>query len=332
MLFLLSLLGFLVGDAESATCKALSMEGGGSHGAYEAGVIWGLAKGLPDDEVNWNVVTGISTGAINSGGVAQFPMGQEKEMADSLVNFWLSLNNNSAVYVEWTGGLIEGLIYEYGIFNNAPCKKTVKHYYNKGFHRNITVGATNYNNATTVQFNERMLGDEMIEGIISSGSPPPFFPHQQFMGSVYADGGCIVNLDYFAAVERCREVVDKDSDIIVDLIFDHKPTLYNDTKVFTTLDVAWRVYQEIKPYDNAFWFYYSAQNAYPEVNFRYVIFNTQFIPDGYVPGVPLDFSKKVLEKEVKLGKKDAQRAINNKEDFKKLIDEEFRRNNEVIYP
>ena len=328
MIFLISL---LVESVAGATCKALSMEGGGSHGAYEAGVIWGLAKGLPDDEVNWNVVTGISTGAINSGGVAQFPMGQEKQMADFLVNVWLSLNN-SAVYVNWPGGLVEGLIYEYGIFNNAPCKETLKYYYNKGFRRNITVGATNYNDATTVQFTERLLGDEMLEGVVSSGTPPFIFPHQQFRGSVYADGGCIVNLDYFAAVERCREVVDKDSDITIDLIFDHKPSLYNDTKSFTTLDVAWRVYQEIKPYDNAFWFYYSALNAYPDVNFRYTIFNTQFIPDGYVPGVPLDFSKKILEQEVKLGKKDAQRAINNKEDPRKLIDEEFRRNNEVIYP
>jgi len=328
MLFLISL---LVESVAGATCKALSMEGGGSHGAYEAGVIWGLAKGLPDDEVNWNVVTGISTGAINSGGVAQFPMGQEKQMADFLVNVWLSLNN-SAVYVNWPGGLVEGLIYEYGIFNNAPCKETLKYYYNKGFRRNITVGATNYNDATTVQFTERLLGDEMLEGIVSSGTPPFVFPHQQFRGSVYADGGCIVNLDYFAAVERCREVVDKDSDITIDLIFDFKPAIQNDTKSFTTLDVAWRVYLEILPYNNAFWFYYSALNAYPDVNFRYVILPTSSIPDGRVPDVPLDFSKKVLENEIKLGKEDAQKAIDNKRDPRDLISEGLREIREVIYP
>lgn len=32
-------------------CYALAIEGGGSHGAYEAGVIHGLVNNVPDSEV-----------------------------------------------------------------------------------------------------------------------------------------------------------------------------------------------------------------------------------------------------------------------------------------
>ena len=329
MFFLLSL---LIDIAAGATCKALSMEGGGSHGGYEAGVIWGLVNGLSAEEVNWNVVTGISTGALNSGAVAQFPMGQEKEMADFVLGTWTLINGSYNIYQNWPGGLVEGLLFEYGLFDTTPLKEYVHRRYDKGFNRNITVGATNFNEATTVQFTERLLGDEMIEGIICSASPPPFFPHQQFRGTVYADGGLILNLDYFAAVERCREVVDKDSDITVDLIFDFKPAIQNDSKVFTTLDVAWRVYQEIKPYDGAFWFYYSALNAYPDVNFRYAILPTHDLPFGNIPDVPLAFTKKIIDAEIKNGKSDAEQAIKNKADARKLINEGFRSNMEIIYP
>ena len=40
-LFILSYLSFI---ATSDICRALALEGGGSHGAYEAGVIYALAN------------------------------------------------------------------------------------------------------------------------------------------------------------------------------------------------------------------------------------------------------------------------------------------------
>ena len=54
-------------------CYALSLEGGGAKGAYEAGVIWGMMHyGNPDD-FQWKVVTGISAGAVNTGAVSVWP-------------------------------------------------------------------------------------------------------------------------------------------------------------------------------------------------------------------------------------------------------------------
>lgn len=62
------------------------MSGGANKGAYEAGVLHGLAHNLPIEEVAWDVVTGVSAGAINSAGISLFPVGKEVEMSEFLVD------------------------------------------------------------------------------------------------------------------------------------------------------------------------------------------------------------------------------------------------------
>ncbi len=56
-----------VNAKKQETCYGLAMNGGGAKGAYQAGVIYGfMHEGNPDD-FQWDVVTGISGGAINTG-------------------------------------------------------------------------------------------------------------------------------------------------------------------------------------------------------------------------------------------------------------------------
>jgi predicted acylesterase/phospholipase RssA len=47
-------------------CRLLSLAGGGSKGAYEVGAIARLTELLSDDDSNYDVVTGVSVGSINS--------------------------------------------------------------------------------------------------------------------------------------------------------------------------------------------------------------------------------------------------------------------------
>jgi predicted acylesterase/phospholipase RssA len=70
----------LANEAYCASCRALVLSGGGNNGAWEAGVMWGLANyGNPADYY-WDVVTGISAGAINSAGTAGFAPNEVLEM------------------------------------------------------------------------------------------------------------------------------------------------------------------------------------------------------------------------------------------------------------
>ena len=63
-------------------CRAIALSGGANKGAYEVGVMKGMVDLLPAEEVKWDVVTGVSAGAINAGGMSMFPTGMEKEMVD----------------------------------------------------------------------------------------------------------------------------------------------------------------------------------------------------------------------------------------------------------
>jgi predicted acylesterase/phospholipase RssA len=46
------------------------MSGGANNGAWEIGVIWGLAHYGDATDFYWDVVSGISAGAINGAGTA----------------------------------------------------------------------------------------------------------------------------------------------------------------------------------------------------------------------------------------------------------------------
>jgi len=69
---------------EQQYCYALALSGGGSFGCYETGVIWGLLHyGKPED-YQWDVVTGVSAGAIQAGLMSVWPKGKEAEMTEAI--------------------------------------------------------------------------------------------------------------------------------------------------------------------------------------------------------------------------------------------------------
>ena len=66
---------------EAKTCKALAMSGGSNKGAWEAGVMWGLAHYAENPEdFAWDVISGVSAGGINTGFTAGWAPGTEQEM------------------------------------------------------------------------------------------------------------------------------------------------------------------------------------------------------------------------------------------------------------
>lgn len=56
---------------------------------------------------------------------------------------------------------------------------------------------------------------------------PFIFPYMNTTDRLLIDGGVLINADIHSAVRRCREIVDSDSDIIIDSIL---PTGYNISK------------------------------------------------------------------------------------------------------
>lgn len=69
---------FLADCVKSDKCRALVLRGGGTKGGYEVGVLKAFLEKLPAGEMNYDVINGISIGALNGGTFSLFPPGEEQ--------------------------------------------------------------------------------------------------------------------------------------------------------------------------------------------------------------------------------------------------------------
>jgi predicted acylesterase/phospholipase RssA len=72
-------------------CRALALGGGADRGAYEIGALQALIENQNPEKTQYNVLSGISAGALNAGAFAQFKIGKEKEAIAFLTKLWLEM-------------------------------------------------------------------------------------------------------------------------------------------------------------------------------------------------------------------------------------------------
>jgi predicted acylesterase/phospholipase RssA len=101
-------------------CNAVALSGGGSNGAWEVGVIWGLTHyGNPQD-FEWDWVTGVSAGSINTAGLAGWAPGEEK-MASEWLSYTMTTMKTSDVWQLWPNTtLVDALTKKPSLVNSAP--------------------------------------------------------------------------------------------------------------------------------------------------------------------------------------------------------------------
>ena len=117
------------------------LSGGGTNGAWEAGVIWQLMHAGSPDDYDWDVVTGVSAGAINAALLGVFESTDGVAASEWLVDQWLSLDNGS-VYRPWVN-----IADKPSIFDNSYGAETFKGFlapYGE-FKRLVSVSAADIN-------------------------------------------------------------------------------------------------------------------------------------------------------------------------------------------
>eukprot|EP00164_Ancoracysta_twista_P001678 GFYU01002201.1.p1 GENE.GFYU01002201.1~~GFYU01002201.1.p1 ORF type:complete len:387 (-),score=81.66 GFYU01002201.1:156-1316(-) len=285
-------------------CRAVALEGGGDKGAYEAGVLYELVKQLPAEEVQWDVVTGISAGSMITAAMSVYAIGDEKNMADYLLETATNITK-SDIYSRWApGGEVRGLLLEKGMFNTTPLYHFLEHTFQKGVKdRRIVVGATSLTTAKLHTWTEK--DDNLAEAVLASTAIPGVFPAVNTTGDVFSDGGVVIGVNVFDAVVRCLEVVDDLSDIIVDVVLCSGNSVDPvDAHRATTLTILMRNLA-ISHHLSAMRATEYAMMAYPTVDWRFVIY-----PSRNLPGqTDLDFNKEDLEKMVEIGRADASDAV-----------------------
>lgn len=90
-IFLILLIFIISINASSSNdnqCIALVLSGGASKGVYEVGVLKQLIETLPSEKVQYDVVSGVSAGSINTAFISLFEKGKEQEMIDYMYDYY----------------------------------------------------------------------------------------------------------------------------------------------------------------------------------------------------------------------------------------------------
>jgi len=152
---------------------------------------------------------------------------------------------------------------------------------------------------------------EPIKAIYSSAAIPFVFPNEKWSdGSVVMDGGAVWNLNLVSAVQRCREQVDDDSQIYLDIVICGSSSLPKWEKKNNALSNFLRL-QDIKSYRDGIADISEFLLAYPKINLRYYVEPTETLPGG-LNLLNADNSTNTYPMQL-LGRKDGAKIVQNGE-------------------
>lgn len=167
--------------------RALVLSGGGSKGAFQAGVL----KSLVDRGFRWDVIAGVSVGALNGAFLAQFPKEKQAEGVAKLVDFWKEIEGDKSVFKRWFPfGKLHAL-WKGALYDTSPITKKVKATLDpealKASGVKLVVGAVCLETGEyrAIQGSE----PDIHEWVLASAAFPVAFPPRKVDGKNWVDGG-----------------------------------------------------------------------------------------------------------------------------------------------
>jgi len=173
--------------------RALVLSGGGARGAFQIGV---LKRWMGEQGCDYDIMTGVSSGALNIAGLAHIPKGRPKEAIEWLEQFWLTkVVDTSSIYKRWFPfGRLHAL-WEKSVYDSSPLIKLVKN--NIDMEKIVNCGRRLAVGAVCLDTGDYVFGTENDENfpdwVLASSSFPIFLSPIEINGKLYSDGG-IVNI------------------------------------------------------------------------------------------------------------------------------------------
>ena len=143
----------------------------------------------------------------------------------------------------------------------------------------MVVSAVDTVTGTYLTFNETLT--DLVQPVVASSAIPFAFPNQHFeeQGWIAMDGGTVWNTNIVSAIQRCRETVEDDRDIILDVFVCSSSKLPKRGDTGKTLENFLR-YKDIKDYHVGVNDVVEEIQAYPDVNFRYYLTPSEALAGG----------------------------------------------------
>lgn len=167
--------------------RALVLSGGAVKGAYQIGV---LKKWMNEEGRDYEIMCGVSVGALNVSMISQIPFGHPKVAFDRMLKIWSGIDN-STIYKQWTFfGEVAGL-WKTSLLDSQPLIDFV--------HQNLDVNAIKNSGrivrvgAVCLDTGEHRFGtekdDNIADWVLASSSFPIFLKPIEIEGKMWSDGG-----------------------------------------------------------------------------------------------------------------------------------------------
>lgn len=167
--------------------RALVLSGGAVKGAYQVGV---LKKWMFEEGLDYDIMCGVSVGALNVSGLAQVPLGHPQTSFSRMMKIWTNINN-STVYKDWPVFGKVAALWKPSFLNSQPLIDYV--------HANLNVDAVKKSGriirvgAVCLDTGEHRFGtekdDNLADWVLASSSYPIFLNPIQIEGKIWSDGG-----------------------------------------------------------------------------------------------------------------------------------------------
>lgn len=167
--------------------KAIVLSGGGSKGAYQAGVLKHLLGNLKNQ---YEIICGVSVGAINSAFLAQYTLGNEIEASNKLSELWEKLENKN-IYKRWFPLGKWHALWQPSLYNSQPLTDLIESTISldriRAAGRRVNVGTVSLSSGKYTIFNQ--THPSFIKAVIASASFPIMLSPVKIADQLWSDGG-----------------------------------------------------------------------------------------------------------------------------------------------
>ena len=186
--------------------RALVLSGGGSKGSYQVGALLHLLGNL---KLQYDILCGVSVGAINSAHLAMFKHGEEQKSIDLLHEMWLKINSSSIYKRHFPFGRWHAL-WKKSFYDSTPLHDLIKNNIDLNAIRRsnkiVTAGTVSLTSGKYNIFDQ--TSDYFIEAVIASASFPGMLAPVEFLDQLWTDGGVKEISPINKAIELGADIID----------------------------------------------------------------------------------------------------------------------------
>jgi NTE family protein len=210
--------------------RALVLSGGGAKGAYEVGALLYLYGDL---ENQYDIICGVSVGALNGSFLAQYLKKDEKSAINGLLDLWNSIDTRS-IYKRWFFGYLSSL-WRSSVYNSEPLQKLVRGVLSQAAiqlsGKELRVGAVSLNSGIYKLFDQNY--HDLAGAVLASASFPVMLCPIKLDGELWTDGG-------IRDVTPLAAAIDLQADEVDIIVTSPDYTAPHPSHRFNVLDLAWR--------------------------------------------------------------------------------------------